>query len=38
MVLEEFFHAILLHQATNTNAVVAFEQYSVIVEKEQWGD
>ena len=41
MDLQEFPYTALLYQAmTNRNIVAAtsFEQYSVLVEKEQWGD
>ena len=39
--LEEFLYTALLNQAmTNRsiNAATSLEQYSVLVEKEQWGD
>ena len=39
--LEGFLYTALLYQAMtnrNINAATSLEQYSVLVEKEQWGD
>ena len=41
MDLAEFLYTALLYQAMtnrNINTATLFEQYSVLVEKEQWGD
>ena len=41
MVLEEFLHAALLYQATNTRNIIVLavlKQYLVLVTKEQWDD